>query len=136
MLQIHKNWVKAIIAVTYFLLAFSTLTKLLFIPYIADKFEILGIQEYGRLFGVVELVAFALYLHPRTIGLGFVLLCSYFGGAIATDLHAPQYLYQPVTVLTLVFVTTYLRRPSLYSDKLEAIDKSCCTVVAWQKNSQ
>lgn len=136
MLQIPKNWVKAIVAITYFLLAFSTLTKLLYIPYIAAKFEILGIQEYGRLFGVVELVAFGLYLHPRTIGLGFVLLCSYFGGAIATDLHAPQYLYQPVVVLTLVFITTYLRRPSLYSDKLAAINKTCCTVVAWQKNPQ
>ena len=136
MLQINRSWVTAIIAVTYLLLAFSTLTKLLFIPYIAIKFEVLGIAAYGRLFGLVELMAFLLYLHPRTLGLGFVLLCSYFGGAIATDLHAPQYLYQPVIVLTLVFITTYLRKPSIFSDKLAAVHKTCCTVVGWQKEPQ
>lgn len=133
-MKINRTWVTTITAVTYLLLALSTLTKLLFIPYIAIKFEVLGIAGYGRLFGLVELVAFVLYLHPRTVGLGLVLLCSYFGGAIATDLHAPQYLYQPVTVLSLVFITTYLRKPSIYSDKLAAIHKTCCTVVAWQRD--
>ncbi|MBC5991995.1 hypothetical protein [Pontibacter cellulosilyticus] len=136
MLQINKTWVTATMAVTYFLLAFSVVTKLLFVPYIAVKFEVLGIAAYGRLFGLVALVAFLLYLHPRTIGLGFVLLCSYFGGAIATDMHTPQYLYQPVIVLTLVFLTTYLRKPFIFSDKLAAVHKTCCTVVAWQRESK
>ncbi|GAB3200008.1 hypothetical protein ABID22_003039 [Pontibacter aydingkolensis] len=136
MLTVNRSWVTAIVAVTYLLLALSTITKLLFIPYIEAKFEVLEIAGYGRLFGLVELVAFVLYLHPRTIGLGFVLLCSYFGGAIATDLHAPQYLYQPVTVLTLVFISTYLRRPSIYSDKLDAIHKTCCTVIALRKEAK
>ena len=135
-MQFKSTWVAAIKAVTYFLLAFSTLTKILFIPYIAVKFEVLGIADYGRLFGLVELVAFLLYLHPRTLGLGFVLLCSYFGGAIATDLHAPEYLYQPVVVLALLFLTTYLRRPAIFSDKLAIVHKTCCTVVAWQKDLQ
>lgn len=133
MFTVKQPVVTALVAVTYFLLAFSTLTKLLFIPYIAHKFDVLGIAEYGRLFGLVELVAFVLYLHPRTIGLGFVLLCSYLGGAIATDLHAPQYLYQPITVLVLVFISTYLRRPNIFCDKLSAIQKTCCTIVAWEK---
>ena len=133
-MKISRNWVIAILIVTYSLLAFSTLSKLFLIPYIAVKFEVLGIAPYGRLFGLVELVAFLLFLHPRTIGLGFVLLCSYFGGAIATDLHSPEYLYQPIVVLMFVFLTTYLRRPSIFSDKLAAEQKNCCTVIAWQGN--
>lgn len=135
MLKIDKRVVTAIVAVTYFLLAFSSLTKILFVPYIAEKFELLGIAAYGRFFGVVELVAFLLYLHPRTIGLGFVLLCAYLGGAIATDLHAPQYLYQPLVVLSLVFVTTYLRRPDIFADRLTAVKKTCCTIVVWEKKN-
>ena len=136
MLQINKNWVTASMAVTYLLLGISTLTKLLFIPYIEAKFQVLGIAEYGRILGFVELAAFLLYLFPGTMGLGFVLLCSYFGGAIAIDLHAPQFLYQPVVVLTLLFITTYIRKPSIYSDKLTAIQNNCCTVIAWNKDKQ
>ncbi|WP_242928801.1 hypothetical protein [Pontibacter vulgaris] len=64
-------------------LYFSTLTKPLFILHIAHKFEMLGIGEFGRLFGAIELPNLVLYLYPKIIGLGFVLLCSYFGGAIA-----------------------------------------------------
>lgn len=133
MLVVKKPLVTTVLAVTYFLLAFSSLTKILFIPYIAAKFEVLGIADFGRLFGYMELTAFILYLYPRTMGLGFVLLCSYLGGAIATDIHAPQYLYQPVVVLTFVFLTTYLRNPSLFSDRLMAVKKTCCTVVSLQK---
>ena len=133
MLIVKRPLVTAVTAVTYFLLAFSSLTKILFIPYIATKFEVLGIAEFGRLFGCLELVAFILYLHPRTMGLGFVLLCSYLGGAIATDIHAPQYLYQPMVVLTFVFAATYLRNPALFSDRLIAVKKACCTIVTLQK---
>ena len=133
MLIVKTPLVTAILAVTYFLLAFSSLTKILFIPYIAAKFEVLGIAEFGRLFGYMELVAFMLYLYPRTMGLGFVLLCSYLGGAIATDLHAPEYLYQPIIVLAFVFLATCLRNPALFSDRLTALKKSCCTLVTLQK---
>ncbi|PRY14898.1 hypothetical protein CLV24_103135 [Pontibacter ummariensis] len=132
MLVVKKPLVTAITAGTYFLLAFSSLTKIFFIPYIAAKFEVLGIAEFGRLFGYMELIAFMLYIYPRTMGFGFVLLCSYLGGAIATDIHAPEYLYQPIVVLTFVFLTTYLRNPALFSDRLVAVKKSCCTVVSYQ----
>lgn len=50
------------------------------------------------------------------MGLGLIMLSAYFGGAIATDLHSPEYLYQPIVVLTFVIATSAMRNPLLWSD--------------------
>jgi len=97
--------VRAIFVLTYFVLFFSVITKLLCIPYISTKFHSLGIGEYCQIFGLIELVGIAAFMYQRTIGIGLILLCSYFGGAIATDIHSIYYLYQPVIVLSLVLLT-------------------------------
>lgn len=116
LLTIDKRIVRTLYVLTYFLLFFSICTKLFCIPYISTKFHSLGIAEYCRLFGIIEMIAVTAFLFCKTIGLGLVMLSAYFGGAIATDLHSPEYLYQPVIVFSLVIATSVIRKPSLLSD--------------------
>lgn len=116
--NLDKRIVRVTIILTYSLLFFSVVTKLFCIPYISEKFHILGISEYCRIFGAIELAAVIAFIHPRTIGIGLMMLCSYFGGAIATDIQSPNYLYQPLMVLVFVIATAILRKPSLFHDSI------------------
>jgi hypothetical protein len=116
--NLDKRIVSAVIIVTYFLLLFSVLTKLFCIPYISHKFNTLRISDYCRVFGSIELLAIVAFIYPRTIGIGLMMLCSYFGGAIASDIHSPDYLYQPIVVLTFTLITALIRRPSLFHDRI------------------
>jgi hypothetical protein len=118
-LNLNKRIVRVVYILTYSLLLLSVATKLFCIPYISDKFHVLGISEYCHVFGTIELVAVVAFIYPRTIGIGLMMLCSYFGGAIATDMQAQNYLYQPIVVLVFVFVTAVFRKPSLFNDNIK-----------------
>ena len=121
--NLNKRIVRVIFILTYSLLLLSVVTKLFCIPYISEKFHILGISEYCRIFGMIELIAVIAFIYPRTIGIGLMMLCSYFGGAIATDIQSPNYLYQPLIVLSFVFATAILRKPSLFHERLCILQK-------------
>jgi len=121
--NLDRRIVRIIFILTYSLLLLSVVTKLFCIPCISEKFQILGISEYCRIFGMVELIAVIAFIYPRTIGIGLMMLRSYFGGAIATDIHTPNYLYQPLVVLGLVFATAILRKPSLFHERLTILQR-------------
>ena len=112
--RLNEKVVRVVKILTYFLLFSSVVTKLFCIPYINHKFGILGIAEFCELFGFIELIAICFFFYDKTLGLGLVLLCSYFGGAIAMDLHSPEYLYQPMVVITFVIVTSFIRNPAIF----------------------
>jgi hypothetical protein len=117
--NLDKRIVRVVFILTYSLLLVSVLTKLLCIPYISEKFHTLGISEYCTIFGSIELLAIIAFVYPRTIGIGLMMLCSYFGGAIATDIHSPEYLYQPLVLLAFVIATAVIRKPTLFYEKIK-----------------
>lgn len=45
-----------------------------------------GFGPYITVFGVIEVISLFLFFYPKTNKIGFYLLCSYLGGAFATDL--------------------------------------------------
>lgn len=116
-LRIDRRIVKAIKAFTFILLVGSVATKLFCIPYISNKFHALGISEFCYLLGSTELISIAFFYYEKTIGLGVVLLACYLGGAIATDIHSTQYLYQPVVVLSFVILTAILKKPEIFHSR-------------------
>jgi len=122
--RVNNKVVRTVKILTYFLLLFSVMTKLFCIPYISHKFGILGIAEFCQLFGLIELTAICFFVYDKTLGFGLVLLCSYFGGAIATDLHSPEYLYQPLVVITFVLITSFIRNPAIFHHSLEIREES------------
>ncbi|MEM6643234.1 MAG: DoxX family protein [Bacteroidota bacterium] len=63
--------------------------------------------------GVVELLSLILYWIPKTANLGFFLLCSYCGGIIVAEIVTGGPPVPGIPVAILLFVGTFLRKPSL-----------------------
>lgn len=74
------------------------------IPNFADKLLFIG---------VLELILLALYWTPKTMNIGFFLLCSFGGGIIVAEIVSGGMPIPGIMVSTLFYVGTILRKPSL-----------------------
>lgn len=67
--------------------------------------------------GIIEVIALALYLLPRTSILGAILWTGYLGGAVATHVRVGDPLFShvlaPVYVATFLWAGLWLREPRL-----------------------
>lgn len=72
-----------------------------------------GLGNYIVLLGVIELVSVVLFLIPKTSRIGFLLLCSYLGGALSIELAAGQ---PPMAMifLVLIWVSVFLRKREVF----------------------
>ncbi|QNH63840.1 DoxX family protein [Hymenobacter sediminicola] len=96
-------------AVPALLITASGIMKLLGGTEIRQAMAATGVADYRIGLGLMELLFTALFLYPRTMKLGLLLLTSYFAGAIATDLSHGRSLVAPVLILTLVWIAAFLR---------------------------
>jgi hypothetical protein len=92
----------------------SGVMKLAGSKYIVDKLSGMGVGAYIPLFGVMEIVFAILFIIPKTMRLGFVLLSCYFGGAIATDLSHGASIANALMPLALVWIGMFVRDKSAF----------------------
>jgi hypothetical protein len=76
---------------------------------IKNDFTKIGVGEYTQALGVLELVLLLLLLYPKTMRIGFFLICGYFGGAIATHLSHHDMFLQPAVPLFFICMNVFLR---------------------------
>ena len=57
--------------------------------------------------GVIELIALLLFLLPRTLTIGFFMLCCFWGGLIAINLVNLSFNLFPICMLTLFLIAVY-----------------------------
>ena len=95
------------------MLIMSGVMKLSGSPQIVEGLGKAGLGSYIMLFGLIELVAVALFWIPKTRKLGFLLICCYLGGALSIELMGHQ---APVAALLLVLAWAgiYLRDRSVF----------------------
>ncbi len=67
-----------------------------------------GLGNFIMLIGIIELVSVALFLYPKTYKIGFLLLCSYLGGALCIELAGGQ---PPMAAIfiALIWISVFLR---------------------------
>jgi len=93
---------------------------------VVDSFTANNIGEWITIIGIGELVCLILFLIPRTMKLGLVLLAAYFGGAIMFHMSHPlaeqQGFTGAVVFLVLFVVTAWVRGNELvdFSPKSDA----------------
>mgnify|MGYP003396116891 CR=1 FL=1 len=90
------------------MLTMSAVMKLIHAPAIVEGFNKSALGNHLILIGIIELVSVALFLIPKTTKVGFLLLCSYLGGAIAVELAGGQ----PPTAaifLAIIWISVYLK---------------------------
>ena len=92
----------------------SALGKLFMMEPVANSLSALGLGNYIRPLGVLELCLLFLWLLRPTRNVGFFTLCSYFGGAMASHLLHPSDIASPFLILVLLWVATFMRAPSLF----------------------
>lgn len=82
------------------------------------------VQEFGRLgypekltivLGIIELACTVIYLIPRTVVLGAILLTAYLGGAVATHLRIGDQFFGPILFGIVIWLGLYFRDPRLRS---------------------
>lgn len=78
-------------------MGFDITIKLIQMPVVAQSMQALGWPgTSGLSIGVIELVALALYVYPRTAVLGAILITGVMGGAIASHLRVGNPLFSHV----------------------------------------
>lgn len=73
-----------------------------------------GLESYRIGLGLAEIVFAVLFSFPKTMKLGFILLASYFAGALATELSHHAILNAAVPLMV-IWVAALLRDKSIFS---------------------
>jgi hypothetical protein len=102
------------IALPALMIVGSAIAKLVGAENVIKQLGEAGLTQFIPFFAAMEIVFCALWLYPRTGRVGFFLLCSYFGGAIATDLLHLQVIIAPILILSLVWLASFWRDPALF----------------------
>ncbi|UOQ51686.1 DoxX family protein [Hymenobacter cellulosivorans] len=76
--------------------------------------------EYMPVLGLMELIFTALFIYPKTMKLGLLLLTSYFAGAIAVDLSHAHTAVPAAVILSLVWIAAFVRDRSAFLPVSEA----------------
>lgn len=99
------------------MLIMSGVMKLIGAEQIVTGLTKVGLGSYISLFGIIELVAVALFLYPKTYKIGFLLICCYLGGALSIELATAQPPSAAI-FLTIVWIAVFLK------DKLMFLNSS------------
>ena len=97
--------------------------KLAGLPQLEDTFSKIGLLQYMGILGVAELSFVALFLLRRSMKIGFLLLTGYFGGAMAVEMSHGTIFIIPGAILTLIWVTAYLRDASIFKSVEQQVSK-------------
>ncbi len=97
----------------------SGVMKLTKSPELVAQLTKAGVGDNITMLGLMEIVFAALFIYPKTMKLGFILLSCYFAGAIATELsHAAP--LNAVLPIVLVWIATFLRdKTAFLSEKTQ-----------------
>ena len=110
-----QNWVTVVMSIVVSLMiAIGAVLKIIKLRKILLDFSKLGVVQYTQILGIFELICLALLLYKKTMKVGFLLLCSYFGGAIATHLSHNEMFLQPAFLLACVTVSVFLRDKTVF----------------------
>ncbi len=91
----------------------SGIMKFTAAPELVAGFEKIGIAKQMPLLGTMEIVFSILYIIPRTMRLGFILLSCYFAGALAVEM-ANNMPFNALTPIVLVWIGTFVRDRSVF----------------------
>jgi sorbitol-specific phosphotransferase system component IIC len=107
-------------AIPALMITASGIFKLLGGEEIRSALDKAGVGEHIVLLGIMELLFTALFLYPRTMKLGLLLLTCYFAGAIATDISHGRSPSAAAMILALVWVAAFVRDRSIFLPTTEA----------------
>jgi hypothetical protein len=115
----NKTSLQIFLVVASLMIAGGAISQIIGVKSVADDMTRAGVGDYYRGLGLLKLIFLALYLYPKTFKTGFLLLCCFFGGAIATLLSHQLSPLPPAIPLTVLWIATWLRDKSVFLSKSE-----------------
>lgn len=73
-----------------------------------------GAGKYMVLLGLTEITLMALFLYPKTMKAGFLLLSCFFAGAMATELTHNGKVIPPLVQIVILWIAAVLRDRSMF----------------------
>lgn len=95
----------------------SGLMKVIHLPWSVEGLVKFNLPNAATVLGLMEVTFAVLFIFPRTMRIGFILLCCYFAGAMATELSHDGSMLNPGMSLALVWITAFLRDKELFLGK-------------------
>ncbi|WP_316835007.1 hypothetical protein [Pedobacter nutrimenti] len=88
----------------------SGLMKVIHLPW-----SVAGLENYNpTILGLMEMAFIILFFIPKTMRIGFILLCCYFAGAMATELARNAPMLNPGIPLALIWIVAFMRDRHLF----------------------
>lgn len=78
-----------------------------------------GLGNLVTFIGVIELASVVLFLYPKTYKIGFLLLCSYLGGAMCIELAGGQPPMAAVFI-AIIWISVFLRDKNMFLPAAES----------------
>lgn len=103
----------AVTVIAALMVVMSGVMKLTGSPELVSGLAKVGVGQYLIILGLMEIGFTALFLYPKTMKIGFILLCCYFAGALATELsHGTP--FNALLPMVLIWVAAFLRDRSIF----------------------
>lgn len=116
------KWIPSILVAV--VIAFGATMKLSGAPPLIEIYSKIGLLPYMKLLGASELILTGLFLYPRSMKIGLLLLTGYFGGAMAVELSHGSIFVFPAAILSIVWIGAYMRNPSLFISEQKTMTTS------------
>ncbi len=108
----NLNWILSILVAL--VIVMGACMKLTSASQLVEIYSKIGLLPYLKTLGVTELLFTGIFLYPRTMRIGLLLLTGYFGGAMAVELsHGTVFIF-PATILAFAWIGACLRDRSLF----------------------
>jgi hypothetical protein len=93
--------------------AYGGVMKLIGPKEVIDALVRVSVDEYRILLGLMEITFATLFVFPKTLKAGFILLSCYFAGALATELShgVPMNALLPIVM---IWISAFLRDSSIF----------------------
>jgi len=92
----------------------SGLMKAIHLPWSVQGLVKYNLPHSATVLGLMEMTFAILFVIPKTMRIGFILLCCYFSGAMATELSHDGSMLNPGIPLALIWITAFLRDRTLF----------------------
>jgi hypothetical protein len=103
-----------LMAIPSLMLVMSSVMKMIGSKEMVESLNKAGMGNYNLfLLGLIELSSVVLFWIPKTRNIGFFLICSYLGGALAIEVASGR-MPTAAILLTIIWIAAFLRDRSLF----------------------
>ncbi|MDA3615936.1 DoxX family protein [Polluticaenibacter yanchengensis] len=92
----------------------SGFMKAIHLPWSVDGLVKFNLPDSATVLGLMEMAFAILFVFPKTMRIGFILISCYFAGAMATELSHDGSMLNPGIPLVLIWITAFLRDKALF----------------------